>query len=101
MNQRLLSDQLPANESDGEVPAGFRAIIRRALEREPAYRYASAREFARDLEHPEEIEAAPHANAVDEIRRGPRPSKLTLVYLALALIPVAIFTLLLIIASHQ
>jgi hypothetical protein len=75
--------------------------IRRALERDPEHRYASARSFAHDLKHPREIEAAAHPKAVVEIRRDPPPPKLTLVYLALALIPVAIFALLLVIAYHQ
>lgn len=101
MNQRLLSDQPPPSECDAEISPPLRTIIRRALKRDPEDRYASARAFAHDLEHPEEIEAAAQAKAVVETRRDARPPKLTLVYLALALIPVAIFTLLLVIAAHQ
>jgi eukaryotic-like serine/threonine-protein kinase len=101
MNQRLISNQPPASEVDGGIPAPFREIIRRALEREPGRRYASARTFAHDLAHPEEIEMSAPANAPIEIRLHERAPKLTLAYLALALIPVAIFALLLIIAHHR
>lgn len=100
MNQRLLSDYPPSSAFD-EIPLAFREIIRRALQRDPARRYAKAREFAHDLEHPEEIEVALPENVPIEIHQNPRSPKLPLVYLALALIPVAIFALLLVIASHQ
>ena len=101
MNQRLLSDQPPANDVDGEIPAPLREIIRRALERDPARRYGSARSFAHDLEHPEEIEPSAPATGPIEIPRREHAPKLTLAYLALVLIPVALFALLLVIASHR
>ena len=100
MNQRLMTNQPPASEVDGQIPAPLREIIRRALEREPARRYASARQFAHDLERPEEIEVTRPADAPIEMRRRPSAPKLTLAYLALALIPVVIFALLLIVARR-
>jgi eukaryotic-like serine/threonine-protein kinase len=101
MNQRLVASQPPLNESDGEIPAPLREIIRRAMERDPAKRYASARNFAHDLAHPDEIteSASPEAPVVFP-RRSLAP-RLTLAYLSLALIPAAIFALLLIFAHHQ
>jgi eukaryotic-like serine/threonine-protein kinase len=101
MNQRLISQQPPASEVDGEIPAPYRQIIRRALEREPGRRYASAGHFAHDLEHPEGIESSASTSAAAETPPPVSAPKLTLAYLALALIPVAIFALLLIVASHQ
>ncbi|HXX17818.1 MAG TPA: serine/threonine-protein kinase [Candidatus Acidoferrum sp.] len=100
MNQRLMTNQPPASEVDGQIPAPLREIIRRALEREPVRRYASARQFAHDLERPDEIEFARPADAPIEMRRRPSEPKLTLAYLALALIPVVIFALLLIVARR-
>jgi len=100
MNQRLMASQPPASEADGEIPAPLREIIRRALEREPARRYASARQFAHDLEHPDEIEVAVPSDAPIEMRPRPIAPKLTLAYLALALIPVVVFALLLIVARR-
>jgi eukaryotic-like serine/threonine-protein kinase len=101
MNQRLVADQPPLGENDSEIPAAFREIIRRAMEREPAKRYASARSFAHDLEHPDQIEISQSPNAAIEFRPRRGTPRLTLAYLSLALIPAAIFGLLLIIASHQ
>jgi eukaryotic-like serine/threonine-protein kinase len=97
MNQRLVSNKPPENP---EIPVPLYEIIRRALARDPARRYASARHFAYDLNHPEEIELS-HLEVPVETRPSVRAPKLTLAYLALALIPVAIFALLLIIAHHQ
>jgi eukaryotic-like serine/threonine-protein kinase len=101
MNQRLVANQPPFSDNGNEIPAPLREIIRRAMEREPAKRYSAVRQFVWDLEHPEEIAVAEHAD--DPIGGLPRPPapKLTLAYLALALIPVVIFALLLIIAQHQ
>ncbi len=101
MNQRLIFRRPPASEVEGEIPPPYREIIRRALEREPGRRYPSARHFAHDLEHPEEVEASCSPSAAAETRPPAAAPKLTLAYLALALIPVAIFALLLIVASHQ
>jgi eukaryotic-like serine/threonine-protein kinase len=100
MNQRLVANKPPESSVDREIPAPLYEIIRRALERDPARRYASARHFAHDLNHPEEIELS-HLETPAEVRRSVRAPRLTLAYLALALIPVAIFALLLIIAHHQ
>jgi eukaryotic-like serine/threonine-protein kinase len=100
MNQRLVFQQPPKSSVDREIPAPLREIIRRALEREPERRYSSARHVSHDLKHPEEIELSPPAAAI-QVRPDPRGPKLTLAYLALALIPVAIFALLLLVAHHQ
>jgi eukaryotic-like serine/threonine-protein kinase len=101
MNQRLVSPQPPESLIDRDLPAPLKEIIRRALEREPARRYASARDFAQDLKHPEEIDLSQSPGAPLEIPRHVRAPQLTLAYLALALIPVVIFALLLIIAHQQ
>ena len=101
MNQRLVSPQPPGRSVDREIPGPLYEIMRRALEREPLRRYSSARHFAHDLKHPEEIALSPSSVTPSEIRRDGRGPKLTLAYLALALIPVAIFALLLLVAQHQ
>jgi len=101
MNQRLISHHPPESSADRDVPTALHVIIRCALERDPARRYSSARHFAQDLKHPEEIEfSQSSAFPVESQPEGHAP-KLTLAYLALALIPVALFTLLLIVAHHQ
>jgi len=101
MNQRLVADQPPVTETDAEIPAPLREIIRRAMEREPARRYPAARQFAWDLEHQEEVEPIARPVVPIDGQRTAAPPRLTLAYLALALIPVAIFALLLIVAHRQ
>jgi eukaryotic-like serine/threonine-protein kinase len=100
MNQRLIASPPSAREIDPEVSEHLQEVIRRALEREPAHRYATAREFAWDLEHPDQL-------GVTERPKTPvaapptRPPRATWAYLALALIPVVIFALLLIVAHRR
>jgi serine/threonine-protein kinase len=50
MRQVLESEILPPSSINGEVPAAFDAIVMRALDRDPAKRYATAKEMAQDLE---------------------------------------------------
>jgi serine/threonine-protein kinase len=100
MNDRLLNNPVPPREIDPGISPELQEIIYRALERDPAKRYASAREFARDLEHPEQVGVAERPELRDwKRRRSPWPRRI-LFYVMLALIPVAIFALLLYVARH-
>jgi len=101
MNQRLVANQPPFSGTNGDIPAPLREIIRRAMERDPAKRYASARGFAHDIEHPNEIETRESSDVVVEMPPRAVAPRLTLAYLSLALIPAAIFALLLIVAHHR
>ncbi len=101
MNDRLLNSPVPPRELDATVTPQLQEIIYRALERDPAKRYASAQEFARDLEHPDQVGVHDRAELRDwKKRRAPWPRR-ALIYAALALIPVAIFVLLLYVARHS
>ena len=55
MNDRLLNDPIPPREVNPQISAQLQEIIYRALERNPANRYASAREFATDLRNPDSV----------------------------------------------
>src|ERR1700738_951552 len=55
MNDRLLNNPVPPREIDPTITPQLQEIIYRSLERNPKNRYASARDFARDLEHPEQV----------------------------------------------
>jgi eukaryotic-like serine/threonine-protein kinase len=100
MNDRLLNNPVPPREIDPAISPQLQEIIYRALERDPSKRYASAREFAWDLEHQEQVGAAERPELRDwKRRRRPWPRRL-LFYLALALIPVIIFALLLYVARR-
>ncbi len=100
MNDRLLNNPVPPREIDPEISPPLQEIIYRALERDPAKRYASAREFARDLEHPDQVGVADRPELRDwKRRRSPWPRKI-LFYALLALIPVIIFALMLYVAKR-
>ena len=100
MNDRLLNNPVPPREIDPTITPQLQEIIYRAVERDPAKRYQSAREFAHDLEHPEQVGVADREELTNwKVRRQPR-TRQVLFYLAMAAIPVVIFAILLWVAKH-
>ena len=98
MNDRLLNNPVPPREMDPTIPPQLQEIIYRALERDPKNRYATAREFARDLQHPEQVGVADRPELRDwKRRRSPWPRRI-LFYVILGLIPIIIFALMLLVA---
>jgi len=95
MNDRLLNNPVPPRQIDPQISPQLQEIIYRALEREPKNRYASAREFARDLEHPEQVGVSDRPELHDWKRRRTPWARRILFYVLLALIPVVIFGLML------
>jgi serine/threonine-protein kinase len=55
MNDRLLNNPIPPREINPEISPQLQEIVYRAIERDPKNRYATAREFAHDLEHPDQV----------------------------------------------
>jgi serine/threonine-protein kinase len=101
MNDRLLNNPLPPREIDPSITPQLQEIIYRALERDPKNRYATARDFASDLQHQEKVGVAERPELHNwKDRRAPR-SRQILFYVGLALIPVVIFALLLYVARHS
>jgi serine/threonine protein kinase len=101
MNDRLLNNPVPPREVDPSVSPQLQEIIYRALERDPKNRYASAHEFAWDLQHRDEVGVSERPELHDwRRRRSPWPRKI-LLYVSLALIPIVIFALLLYVARHS
>jgi serine/threonine-protein kinase len=101
MNDRLLNNPIPPREIDPTISPQLQEIIYRALERDPKNRYATAREFAWDLEHQDQVGVADRPELRDwKRRRSPWPRRI-LFYVMLALIPVIIFGLLLYVARHS
>jgi eukaryotic-like serine/threonine-protein kinase len=101
MNDRILNNPIPPRELEPSISPQLQEVIYRALRRDPAARYATADEFAWDLEHLDEVQVAdrPELHEFDW-RRTPL-AKSILLYLGLALIPLTIFTLLLAAARHS
>jgi serine/threonine protein kinase len=102
MNARLLSKPQPPSRLNSDISGPLQATILRALERDPKYRYASARDFARAIENPQEF--LPAVDAGDAIVPGPQqillPTKGTLSYYLVLIIPVILFALLLFVARE-
>lgn len=95
MNDRLVNDPPSAREINPEISIQMQEILYRAMERDPKHRFASAREFADALEHPESVQIVDRA-----ARKETKPARLPwmkriLSYTMLLMIPVVIFTLLL------
>jgi serine/threonine-protein kinase len=100
MNDRLLNNPLPPREIDPTITPQLQEIIYRAMERNPKNRYASARDFASDLQQQEKVGVAARPELHNwKDRRTPWGRRI-LFYVALALLPVVIFALLLYVAKH-
>jgi serine/threonine protein kinase len=100
MNDRLLNNPVPPREIDPSIAPQLQEIIYRAIERDPAKRYQSAREFALDLRHPEQVGVADREELTNwRVRRKPMTRQI-LFYVGLALIPIVIFAILFWVAKH-
>jgi serine/threonine-protein kinase len=101
MNDRLLNYPVPPRELNPEISPELQEVIYRALERDPKSRYAKAREMAWDLAHLDQVGAAERPELI-EWRKRRRPwLRQIFFYTIMALIPVAIFGLLLYVAKHS
>jgi serine/threonine-protein kinase len=100
MNDRLLNNPVPPRQIDTQISPQLQEIIYRAIEREPRNRYASAREFANDLRHPEQVGVSERPELHDWRRRRTPWARRILFYVMLALIPIVIFALLLFLAKR-
>lgn len=101
MNDRLLNNPVPPREISLDISPQLQEIICRAMERDPAKRYASAREFAWDLQHQDQVGVAERPELRDWKRRRSPWARRILFYLMLVMIPIVIFALLLWVAKHK
>jgi serine/threonine-protein kinase len=101
MNDRLLNNPVPPREIDPTITPQLQEIIYRAMERDPRKRYASAREFAMDLQHQDQVGVAERAELHDWKQRRSPWFRRFLFYVMLVMIPVVIFGLLLWVAKHK
>jgi eukaryotic-like serine/threonine-protein kinase len=101
MNERLLNNPIPPREVNPEVTPQLQEIIYRALERDPSKRYPNCHEFALDLEHPEKVGVAEREELTNWQQRRSPVSRQIAFYVMLALIPVAVFALMLFLAKGK
>lgn len=96
MNARLTQAPCPPSEIEPGISPRLEAVVIHALERDPQQRYASARAFAHDLAHLDEV---PFAERLVDLRREAPPRKRSFVSsLMRALIPMVLLAVLLYIA---
>ena len=100
MNDRLLNNPIPPREVDPSISPQLQEVIYRALERDPKNRYSTAREFAWDLQHLDQVGVAERPELHDWKKRRTPWVRQVLFYILLALIPVAIIGLLLLVAKR-
>jgi eukaryotic-like serine/threonine-protein kinase len=100
MNERLLHDPRPARELNPEISPELEEILLRALERDPRHRYATAAEMAWELEHQELVGVEADAHRAALHRRLLPGGRKMLVYSGLALLPLALFVLMLLLAHR-
>jgi len=98
MNLRLLEPPVPPREANPEITPELQEILYRALEPEPAKRYARVREFAWDLQHQDRIVAEDRP----EVATHPPVSRMAaaLRYARMTLLPLSVFAVLLYAAQH-
>ena len=100
MSQRLVADPIAVRSIDPTISPQLEEVIQRALARDPAHRYQTARDFAHDLLHPDEIMVDERV-ALRSALRSQRPKmKWSWSLVAAAIIPFVLFGLLFFVA-HQ
>ena len=94
MNDRLLNHPKPPREIDATISPQLQEVIYRALEREPQNRYASAQDFAADLEHLDRVGVAERPELRNWKKQATTPKRRVLLYVAVILAPLLIFAVL-------
>jgi len=99
--ERLAQHPVPPREVDPSISPQLQEVIYRALERQHRNRYANAHEFARDLQGLDRVGvAADRPELLDWKKASTARSGKLFLYAAVALIPLALFGLLLYFARH-
>ncbi len=101
MNDRLLNYPPPPSKLEPSITPQLQEVLYRALERDPKNRYASAREFAHDLEHQDEVGVANRTEASTWKRKESPPAHRNLLIATFVVIPLLILALLLLVARHH
>jgi serine/threonine protein kinase len=100
INDRLLNHPVPPTVADPSISPQLQEVLYRALERDPRNRYASAREFAHDLQHLDQVGVEDRAEIHDWNKRKSHLSRKIAYYSALALVPVVILLLMILLSRR-
>lgn len=100
MNLRLLAPPVAPRDANPQIKPELQEILYRALETEPAKRYATAGEFSWDLRHQGQVSAEDRLEAADAPQPPSSRIAAALRYLRMTLVPLTVFALLLYAARH-
>jgi serine/threonine-protein kinase len=100
IDERLTTFPVPPRELDAGISSQFQEVIYRALERDPQNRYSSAREFARDLTHLDQVGVTDRRELREWRKQQTSPARKLVIYVLLGLIALAIFGLMLYFANR-
>jgi serine/threonine-protein kinase len=100
LNARVLNDPKPPRKLRPEIPPELQEIIYRALERDPRHRYATALEMAWELEHQEQVGVEEEGRRPLRLKQSLPGGRRLLFYAAMAMLPLALFGLMLLLARH-
>jgi serine/threonine protein kinase len=101
MNDRLINHPMPPREAEPSITPQMQEVLYRAMEREPKNRYPSAHSFAQDLEHLDQVGVAERTELANWKQRRSVQSRKVIYYTALALIPFALFLVMMLLARHR
>ena len=97
MNDRLLNHPTPPSVADPSISPQLQEVLYRALERDPANRYAKAREF----QNLDQVGIEDRPELRDWQVRKSHLSRKVIYYVALALIPVVLLLVMVLVAHHH
>ncbi len=100
INDRLLNSPTPPSVAEPSITPQLQEVLYRALERDPRNRYVSAREFAHDLQHLDEVGVEDRPEMHDWKKRKSHLTRKILQYSALALVPVVILLLMILLSRR-
>jgi serine/threonine-protein kinase len=101
MNDRLINHPLPPREAEPSISTQLQEVLYRALERDAKNRYPSAHSFAHDLEHLDQVGVAERSELSDWKKRKSGTTRKVLYYVGLAMIPFALFLVMVLLAHHR
>ncbi|HKF47040.1 MAG TPA: serine/threonine-protein kinase [Terracidiphilus sp.] len=101
INDRLINYPIPPRVANPAVSPALQEVIYRAMERDPKNRYVSAAEFARDLEHLDQVGVEDRVEIREWQKRKSPTLRRFLYYGALALIPVVVLLIMFLVAKSK
>jgi serine/threonine-protein kinase len=100
MNERVVTDPAPVRELNPEISPELEEILFRALARDPRRRYATAAEMAWELEHQELVGVESGSHRPVMLGRFAINRRKLVLYAALAVVPLALFVVMLLLARQ-